>query len=541
MEGRLANPQNAPSQGDKNKSNGTSGNRQSLAAELEALANQPAPEKRDSLGKAIAQLLVFVVILGGIGYGYYTYAKNAGKVFDVLRETRDLQRQDSYEKLKETHTKLADALAIKSEGRLVALLAETDVLLACEHKDDAFKADAEKYTAQAANDDVQRAERYSAEGYLKICQGDAIGAEQYLARIMQKGAMDPRIMHAYGVALLAQGRTVEARDILKKAADAGPGNPRFPTSLGDAEVLAGNYFEAQQQFGRAVNINGGHVRARLGKLLAEGLGGVSAEKVMGDLDKVLKGNPAPSRGELEYAQYVRAEVLARAGALTNAEKVLAGVKEQSGRVSLLKGRVALLKGDEKAAMKAFDEAAAKEPLNPQVYLVPATLLVDMDKGAEALARLQGYQKAKIPETHEFFSLQGDALALTGKPEDAAKAYQQALEKQENNIRSMIGTGKLLIDKKKWEEAGALLEKVTTMQPDNGEPWYVMCGAYMEQKDFGYASQMCDKSVELYKKKNAEPRFVVKALKRAAKAHEMNKNKKEADARAKEASDLEKLR
>jgi len=541
MEGRLANPQSTPSQGDKNKSNGQASSRANLAAELEALANQEPPRSRDSLGKAFIQLVVFIGVLCAIGGGYYQYAKSAGKIFDVLRETRDLQRQDSYEKLKETHGKLAEAIGIQAEPRLVALMAETAVLLSCEHRDDAFKADADKYVAMAAAEDTQRAERYSAEGFQKLCAGDAVGAEQYLSKIMQKGAMDPRIMHAYGKSLLAQGRTLEARDILKKASDAGPNNPRFPTALGEAEVMLGNYFEAQTQFSRAVNTNGGHTYARLGKLLAEGLGGVAAEKVLKDMDKVLAGPPAPSPGEVAYAAYVRAEVLARAGALNNAEKVLAAVKERSGRVLLLKGRVALLKGEEKSAAKAFDEAAKAEPLNPSVYIVPAALLIEQEKGAEALTRLQAYQKATIPETPEFFALLGDAHALNGKGEDAAKAYQQALEKQEGHVRAVIGTGKLLIEKKKWEEAGALLEKVTQMQPDNGEPWFVMCGAYIEQKDFTYASQMCDKSVELFKKKNAEPRFVVRGLKRAAKAHDLNKNKKEAEARTKEASDLEKLR
>jgi tetratricopeptide (TPR) repeat protein len=259
-------------------------------------------------------------------------------------------------------------------------------------------------------------------------------------------------------------------------------------------------------------------------------------------------------GEKAYAAYALAEIAARNGALdaagkslADAEKMLKAAATTLGRSDglldarhfILKGKIAMLKGDEKGADKAWDEAAKREPLNQQAYFIPATIAIDLNKGDHALARLQAYQKAKNTETGTYFALLGDAHQARGKLEDAAKAYQQALEKEEGNIRAIMGTGRLLIEKKKWEEAGQMLEKVTTMSPDNGDPWYYMGGAYIEQKDFNYAAQMSDKSVELYKKRNAEPRYIVRALKQAVKTHELAKNKKEAEERAKELSELEK--
>ncbi|MEW5854011.1 MAG: tetratricopeptide repeat protein [Myxococcota bacterium] len=535
----MANPQSSStSTAEKDKKNGTGGKKNTqLLAELEQMATAPPPEHRESPGKALLQLVVFLALLGGAGGAYYVYAKSAGAIFEALKDSRDIQRQDDYEKLKEAHGKLKAATAIKSEGRVVSLLAETSVLLWCFHGDESFKEDAIKYTDEAASDDVARAERYSAEGYRMACEGKAAEAEAYMMKTIQRGAGDPRIFHALGYALLQQGRTQEAREAFKQASDKGAGNPRFPAWLGEAEVRLGNYFDAQQQFSRAVNINGSHTRARLGKALAEGLGGVSPEKILKDVEKLIKGPPELSPGDKAYASYVAAEVLAKAGALSAAEKALGQPKDGPGH--LLRGRILLLKGKEADATKAFDEAIKVEPANPNNYFIPASMLSEMDKGDAALARVQAYQKAKLTETPHYFAHLGDAHQARGKVEEAAAAYKQALDKDENNVRAIIGTARLLVEKKKWEEAGQLFEKVTTLQPDNGDPWYFMCGAYIEQKDFNYASQMCDKSVELYKKRNAEPRYVVRALKRAAKAYELNKNKAESQKRAQEAEALEK--
>jgi tetratricopeptide (TPR) repeat protein len=539
----VANPQSNPQSGSKDTSNGKGGRNQALLAELEQMSSVPPPERRDSFGKAFLQLLLFLAILGGIGGGYYVWAKQAGKVFDTLKEVRDIQRQDSLDKLHEARKKLDEAMAVKSEPRLVSLLAETDVMLACMHLEEDAKADAEKYVNQASSDDVIREERYSAEGYWKICQGQAAAAEEYMARILNKGATQPRIYHALGLAYLAQGKLVEAQTVLKQASEKGPGNPRFPVSHGEVELRLGNWWDSQQQFSRAVNSNGSHTFARLGKALAEGMSGIAAEKVLKDINKALEGTP--SQGEKVYGAYAVAEILARGGALKEADTALSGVEKVLGparldsRHLLLRGKIAWLKGDEKGADKAFDEAAKREPANPQVYFLPAILAIDAGKGEIALTRLQAYQKAKNTETPLFFSLLGDAHQARGKPEDAAKAYQQALEKEEGNVRSIMGTGRLLIEKKKWEEAGQMLEKVTTMMPDNGDPWFYMGGAYIEQKDFAYASQMSDKAVELYKKRNAEPRYLLRALKQAGKAHELNKDKKTSEERLKEAEALEK--
>ncbi|MBI5495901.1 MAG: tetratricopeptide repeat protein [Deltaproteobacteria bacterium] len=515
-----------------------------LMAELEKLA-EVAPEHKRSFVKETAAFLAFLAVLGGVYVGYKTWAKQAGQVFDTLREVRDIQRQDSYDKLKESKAKLEETMAVKQEGRLVSLLAETDVLLACVHLEGGdTRADAEKWTAKAAADDVLREERYSAEGYLKICDGKAAEAEEYLARILNKGASQPRIYHALGLAMMAQGKLVEADAVLKQAAEKGPGNPRFPYSYGEVLLRQGQYWEAVQQYTRAVNINGSHVMARVGKALAEGMAGISAEKVLKDIEKALEG--APSQGEKAFAQYARAEIAVRSGFLDAGLQFLADSEKQAGgksdaRHALLRGKIAALKGDEAAANKAFDDAAKREPGNSLSYFMPAALFIDLGKGDAALARLQAYTKNRNAENPAYFALLGDAHALRGKADDAAKAYQQALEKDEGNVRATMGTGRLLLEKKKWEEAGALLEKVSTAWPNNGDPWFYMGGAYIEQKDPGYAAQMSDKAVELYKKSNAEPRYLIRALKLSAKAHEMAKNKKDAEERVKAIQELEKIK
>lgn len=540
----MANPQQNPqSQGGTDTSNGK-GPRQ-LAAELEAMANQPPPEQRETLGRAMVHLVLFIGLLVGVGLAYKDYAERAGKVFNTLREVRDIQRQDSYDKLKESREKLQAMTDETHEGRLVSLLAETDVLLACVHLDQDVMADAVKYTDMAASDDVKRAERYSAEAYLQTCQGKAAEAEAYMVKILNKGAATARVFHALAVAQMAQGKVVEAHESFKAATERGGGSPRFPASLGEAELRLGNYPEAVNQYMRAVNTNGNYLLARMGKALAEGLAGYDPEKVLTDLSKALQQNdPPPSPGEVAFGNYAMAELLTRVGALNEARKALKVAEKVVGfkpdaRHHLLRGKIALLKGEKKSAAKAFAEAATAEPTNPAVYMSVADLYEDVGMPAEALAVLQASQKAQVPETPAFLALLGDVHQSRGKPEDAAKAYQQTLEKEEGNVRATIGTARLLLIQKKWEEAGGLFEKVTQLDPNLGDPWYYMCGAYIEQKDYNYAAQMCDKSVELYGKRNAEPRAVVKALKLAAKAYELGKDRKAAEDRSKRAHEMEK--
>ncbi len=546
----MAKPQEDPKTPDSQQGK----SRSTLAAELEAMANVPPPDRRESLGRALLQLTLFFAVLGGVYFAYKQYATNAGMVFNVLKEVRDLQRQDSVDKLKESKTKLEEAIAVKPEGRLVSLLAETDVLLACTYLEQDVMADAEKYTAQAAAEDVARAERYSAEGYLKVCQGlneadvekrraALASAEEYMTKILNKGAADPRVFHALGLAMMAQGRTLEARDVLKQASERGPGNPRFPVSYADVEFRLGNYAEAAQQYGRGVNTNGSHIFARVGKALAEGLGGVEPEKVVRDISKALEATPTstPTPGEKAFGIYAMAEIAARSGAYTQADQMLTEAMKILGnrvdaRHHLLRGKIALLKGDDAGAAKAWDAAAGLEPANPSVYLQPATLLVELGKGDAALARLQAAQKAQVKETPAFHALLGDAHLARGKPEEAAAAYKLALENEEGNVRATMGNGRIFIGQKKWEEAGGQFEKVPQ---DGGDAWYYMCGAYIEQKDFPYAAQMCDKAVDNYGKKFLEPFYQVRALKLAAKAYDLAKDKKNSEERAKRAAEMEK--
>jgi tetratricopeptide (TPR) repeat protein len=536
----LANPQTtAPEKSERGKKHGTAGSARVSPDGALDLGTSAAVAKGESLGKVLLQLGGFMVVLCIIGAGYYVWAKSAGKIYEVLKETRDIQRQDDYESLKKARAKLDEGLKVREEGRLVSLLAETNVLLWCVHGDESAKDDAIRYTEKAEKDDVVRSERYSAVAYLMTCQGKSDEAERYITRTIQKGAGDSRIWHALGVALMAQGRVAEAKEAFKQAADKGAGNPRFPTALADAELRMGNYFDALQQYARGANSNGSHIRARVGKLLAEGLGGVDPERVVRDLVRAIKGPPPPSPGDRAFGMYALAEILARTGDISEAVQALGNQKDAPAQ--LLRGKIQLLKGEKDAAIKSFEEAAKKEPMNPGVYLLPATLLVEFGLAEAAMARLQAYQKQKLLENVAFQAVQGEVLENLGKPEDAAKVYAAVLDKDENNVRAILGTGRLLIAKKSWEEAGALLEKVTQIQPDNGDPWHVMAGAYILQKDYGYAAQMADKAAELFRKRNAEPRFLAQALRQAAKAYELDKNKKEAEARNKAAETYEKYR
>lgn len=534
----MANPQSSsPLPGAPNRKNGE-GRPGSTLDQLQQIADAP-PERRETFVRAFTQVFLFILVLGAIGGGYAVWAEKAGKVFEVIKKTRDIQRQDSFDKLKEASKELKEGLAVQEEARLVAMMAETSVLLWCIHKDESAKDDALRYTELAESRNIEKAERYSASVYLKICQGQLAEAEQYATRLVQKGAGgDARILHSLGMALLAQGRTLEAQGILKQASEKGAGNPRFPAGYADAELALGNYFEAQQQYSRAVNNNGNHVHARLGKLLAEGLGGFDPQKVIKDMLKVLAGPPEPSPGDKAFAAYAMAEVLVRMGNLTEAAKLVASPK--NGAEFILAGKIAALQGNFDAAIKAFDDAAKKEPLNPSMYLGPATLLAELGKGEEALARMQNFQKNKNLETTAFFAVLGDAHEARGNAEEAEKAYKQALDKDDANVRALLGVGRLLIAKKQWEPAGENLEKVTQLMPDNGDPWVIMAGAYIEQKDYEYAAQMADKAADLYRKRHSEPRYVIKALQRAAKAYELAKNKKEAEKRMKDAEELAKI-
>ena len=234
-----------------------------------------------------------------------------------------------------------------------------------------------------------------------------------------------------GLALAAERRLGEAAARLAAVVRDAPANVEAWTALGQAQLDLGRFAEAAASFEQAL--------ARGGMELAD------------------------VRIQLGYAQ-LRGRKLDAAD--ESAAKAQAALQAQAEE---LRARIALARGRLDDARRHADAAAAGRNPQPASWLVGAEVHVAQGDPAGALARLDAAeQRARqlgLASVYNLEALRADALARSGRPEEAEAAYRREAAAFPGNLLAQANLTALLYARRRRADALAVLDQMLAANPN----------------------------------------------------------------------------
>ncbi len=121
-----------------------------------------------------------------------------------------------------------------------------------------------------------------------------------------------------------------------------------------------------------------------------------------------------------------------------------------------------------AAWKSGNYALARRQLESIAHPQAIHLLALIEKDAgnlQAARSLLERAAAASPNDAEIANNQGNVARLLGDDAAAETAYRRALELVPNFVQAGIGFGRLLIDRKRWEEADRMYARLSELAPE----------------------------------------------------------------------------
>ena len=421
--------------------------------------------KRETVGRFIRDVLIVAVVLAA-GFGFYWKSqKDAVQANKIAKEAKDLILLDNPKDFYAAEKKLQEVLGIdSSHGYALSALAELNAILAFEHKVDARRADAEKYTGLAMKEDPRVAEQYSAHALLLLGNGKANEAADFIQKeLLDKNAGAPRVFNAFGKAVKRQGKLDVARRSLKGAQDSDWRNPRFAADLAENYLEDGDLTNALITYGKGLSANPDHLLSKIGRARVAILRGENLKEASDVLAEVLarpaeeltpnlKARAIGARAELRLYEGAAAEAIADAEAAVKEDPTYA----PAYRVKA----IALARNKDAAAVEAFDKAIATDPNVALFYYdASATLIAAGLDQAKAIAYLEKYPLAK---DDRYFVKYGDALRGLGRLDDALVQYNKAIEENGLNAPAHLSKALVLMDKNATNEKADWTEAQTEL-------------------------------------------------------------------------------
>lgn len=145
------------------------------------------------------------------------------------------------------------------------------------------------------------------------------------------------------------------------------------------------------------------------------------------------------------------------------------------------GNALLLLGYEEQAQEAFEAVLEADPANRNALYGMATILTKrhVHHEAEPYARKLVEQ---IPNSAPALALLGDALSADTKNESAVLQYRNALKINSSYVPALVGLAKVLLQRKKPEEAQSYLTHAHSLQPRNVDVLVTTGIAYMQENN-----------------------------------------------------------
>lgn len=423
---------------------------------------EPSAPPRQGFGKFLRDIIILLV-LGGAGmYFYRNYVDTREKVETLATQARTKSKKNDVASLAEAETLFKEALALDSDGRVEAALAENYLFQHATHGLDTL-SQAGQHLSAAQQADVQSPARFAVEAYLKIVKGQPEAAERMIKDLLDQDRSAPVLAHALGWAKMEQGDFIEGNRIMKSATDADFSAIAYRMTLADGSHRQGTEKAAIKHLDGIVrpNMNPEHELARtyLAALRLRSYGNLTTPaKIIQEVEKSEGPKSAYTEAFLHWA---KAELQIAVGDGAKALEEIAKAKEKRAEFPPFLGTEAKaqqIQGNLDEAVALYEKAIAMKPLyrglkwdlaklkSERADDAALTLVDELEKSSQGL---------KGPEFEVF---RGRHALAKGDLEAAKSHFTQAAELGDDP-RILLGLAKVAFEEEKKKGKKADLEKV----------------------------------------------------------------------------------
>jgi len=396
------------------------------------------PRKKGHKGTFATTIALFAVLAVALG-GWMLYSRARKERIEaidrLLKDTLPLIEKDQHAAYLEAAKNLQQIL--DKDDRSIAghaFLAYVDALRAGEHGDgDAVRAEAVQHVDAARALGQRHSHLIAAEAYLKLYGGDAAGAREALAPVIEggEGAQSAFLQGVAGAIALREGDLDRARDVLGKAQKASPGDVRLAYLVGEQYRRRGEGYDVQAVgfYDYALRIEKDHVWTILGKaqvLLERG----QLDEATRAAQAVLAPAANASRPQQALAQAIRGAALAAQGKPADAkaaEAEAAKLDPTSPEIPRLLGLRKLREGDAAGAVEAFQRAVSQDPRRVSLYADLVRAQLTRQGGAQQAIDTVKKAVARVGESPRLALLLGDAYRAAGDEDLARGQYEKAIQ------------------------------------------------------------------------------------------------------------------
>jgi len=266
-----------------------------------------------------------------------------------------------------------------------------------------------------------------------------------------------------------KGDTKAALIQLKNAVEKSPENGEARIALGNLELAMGDVPSAEKEFrkARALGIAADRILPLLARALAQ------QGKFKDILDEVTPDMAAKSAPLLA----LRGEALLTTGKPEDAKAAFdaaLALNPNAGNALLGLARLAVLAKDRDAAQRYVDDAVAKDPKNPEVFMAQGTMLRMQGKPEEALAAFS--QALALEPGHRTAHIEKAYIEIARGKFPAAKAEIDAAQKNAPGNLLVTYTNALYeFTQGKFSAAQDNLQRILKVSPDH-MPSVLLAGA-----------------------------------------------------------------
>lgn len=471
--------------------------------------------KRESPIAAILQILVAVAAAGGLLFWYYGNVEKKKAVADLRTKANEAARGDDAPALLAAMKFFEEipqhGVTIEGDEKALAQMAELTAQLYQAYGLQEMRAEAQKWVNLAKQADVRKAERYAAEAYLLIGDGDALGAEAMLRDLTdKKGVRDGKILHALSVANLELGKYKEAQAAAEAGMKLNVSLVRLPIAHGDALLAQANYGSARTAYKRAIQMNGNHLTARAAILLSQAVSGDGAPALLHKEAEKLRSEAQTQTGDtppprtVAFIDYAEGEVFLREGkdkeALAQADKALATYPKLH-QAHVLKGKALARMGKVKDAKLAFEEALKAAPTSVPYATTAAETLWRAKKPKDGVPFLAGVTERSPTDGKAWVQL-SLAQARAGMAKEATASAQKAVEVLGNGHEmALFAEARALQASGKLDEARTKYNDALGARGDQKWPevFYEMGWVRHEEKNYEDAAMLFQEAIKLWEK------------------------------------------
>ncbi|MCK5690269.1 tetratricopeptide repeat protein [Myxococcota bacterium] len=420
-------------------------------------------EGSESMSKAGTQIVLGTVVFAALFGIYYWTSQQSHEAAIRVAQAAPLATNADVPSLKNAEEIYLEALTFKSNNEYaVSGLAEVYTLLWAHHGLAAYKDQGAEYLDRSLNDDLQKAERYSAEILSHYASGRLADAEDAAAAVIERGGVSEKIYWALGLTQRALGKHKLGRANLRRAEELRSGAPHYATALGDAYDEDNDNRNSQLFWNKAAQSNKGYTIGAARALLARVRKGDPATSIQRDIKTLQEQhtrNEAGIKSEVAIL-LTQGELFLREGKSGEAVAIFnkaAKLGKADARLLEAQSRALIVEKKPVKAMKAAISAKELSKGAERYIYALATTYEKSGKRVKAIKTLEA-EKALLSDDPKYHVTLGNYHLAKGELEKAKTSYDAAMKLRDNQPDALLGYAKIEWAKKDFTKATEWLEK-----------------------------------------------------------------------------------